>query len=55
MKKKIKVPRDWEDRPDSFARFEKLAKGLMAVPKKELDKETAKDERKKATQRKQRS
>lgn len=28
-------------------RFEKFAKALMAVPKKELDKELAKDERKK--------
>ena len=50
--KKIKVPPDWEDRPDSFARFERMAKGLIAVPKKELDKEIAKDERKKAQKRK---
>jgi len=28
-------------------RFEKFAKALMAVPKKELDKEIAKDERRK--------
>jgi len=28
-------------------RFEKFAKALMAVPKKELDRELAKDERKK--------
>lgn len=47
MKKKTKVPPNWEDRPDSFERFERLAKGLMAVPKKELDKELARDERKK--------
>lgn len=46
MKKKTKVPPNWEDRPDSFERFKKLARGLMAVPKKELDK-TAKNERKK--------
>jgi len=39
LKKPIKVPPNWEDRPDSFKRFESLAKGLMAVPKKELDKE----------------
>jgi hypothetical protein len=47
MKKKTKVPPNWEDRPDSFERFEKLAKGLMAVPKKELDKEQTKIERRK--------
>jgi hypothetical protein len=35
----------------SFERFERLAKALVAVPKKELDKELAKDERKK-TQKK---
>jgi len=32
----------------SFERFERLAKALMAVPKKELDKQLAKDERKKS-------
>jgi hypothetical protein len=31
----------------SFERFERLAKALVAVPKKELDKELAKDERRK--------
>lgn len=46
------------DKPDSktsqsFERFERLAKALVAVPKKELDRELAKDERKKE-QRKQR-
>jgi hypothetical protein len=46
--KKTKVPPNWEDRPGSFERFERLAKGLMAVPKKELDRELARDERKKA-------
>ena len=48
MKKKTKVPPNWEERPDAFQRFERLAKGLMAVPKKELDKQnkqTAKQER----------
>lgn len=30
----------------SFERFERLAKALVAVPKKELDKELAKHERK---------
>ena len=33
-------------------RFEKFGKALMAVPKKELDRELAKDERKKETRRK---
>jgi hypothetical protein len=46
-KVKIKPPPGWEDTPQSFERFERLAKGLMAVPKKELDKELAKDHRKK--------
>lgn len=31
----------------SFERFERLAKALVAVPKKELDKKLASDERKK--------
>jgi len=44
-KPKIKPPPNWEDTPQSFERFERLAKGLMAVPKKELDKEIAKDKR----------
>jgi hypothetical protein len=35
----------------SFERFERLAKALVAVPKKELDKELAKDERKKSRKR----
>lgn len=48
MKKfKIKPPPNWEDMPQSFERFERLAKGLMTVPKKELDKEITKDERQK--------
>ncbi|MFY9619345.1 MAG: hypothetical protein WAM70_14290 [Pyrinomonadaceae bacterium] len=53
MKKKTKVPPNWEDRPDSFERFEKLTRGLMAVPKKELDAQKAKYERKKATKKRQ--
>lgn len=32
---------------EPYERFEKFAKALMAVPKKELDRELAKDERKK--------
>ena len=48
MKKtKIKPPPNWEDTPQSFERFERLAKGLMAVPKKELDKKPAKNQREK--------
>ncbi len=43
MKKpKIKPPPNWEDPPRSFERFERLAKDLMAVSKKELDKEQTK-------------
>ncbi len=38
---------------DAQERFEKFAKALMAVPKKELDKELAKDERKKARQKRE--
>lgn len=45
--KKIKAPPNWEDTPQSFERFERLVKGLMTVPKKDLDKEIAKDQRKK--------
>lgn len=48
MKKtKIKPPPNWEDTPQSFERFERLAKGLMAVPKKELEKEFAKTRQRK--------
>ncbi len=48
MKKpKIKPPPNWEDTPQSFERFERLAKALVAVPKKELDKELNKGMRKK--------
>jgi hypothetical protein len=36
----------------SFERFERLAKALVAVPKKELDKELAKHERRKPAQKK---
>lgn len=48
--KRIKAPKNWEDPPDSFERFKSLAKGLMAVPRKELDKDAKKDKpSKKAT------
>jgi hypothetical protein len=46
-KTKIKPPPNWEDTPQSFERFERLVKGLMAVPRKELDKELAKSHQKK--------
>jgi len=36
----------------SFERFERLAKALVAVPKKELEKELERDTRKKAKTRK---
>jgi hypothetical protein len=36
-------------------RFEHFGKALMAVPKKELDRELAKHERKKATRKQQRA
>jgi hypothetical protein len=48
VKKRIKVPKNWEDPPDSFERFKNLAKSLMATPKKEPEKQPAKlDNRKK--------
>jgi hypothetical protein len=43
MKTKLKEPATSE----AQQRFEKFAKALMAVPKKELDRELAKHERKK--------
>jgi hypothetical protein len=55
VKKRIKVPKNWEDPPESFERFKALAKGLMSVPKKELDKELAKHERKRETKSKKRT
>ncbi len=48
MKKaKIKVPPNWEDTPKSFERFKRLARALVSVPKRELEKEFQKAERKK--------
>ena len=40
---------------EEYQRFEKYAKALMAVPKKELDRELAKHERKKENRSKVRS
>ena len=52
MKAKTKEP---ETRDEHRERFEKFGKALMAVPKKELDKELAKHERGKSKkQRRQR-
>jgi hypothetical protein len=50
-KPKIKPPPNWEDTPQSFERFERLAKGLMAVAKKELDKDLEKPEKQKPKKR----
>jgi hypothetical protein len=47
-KTKIKPPPNWEDTPQSFENFERLAKGLMSIPKKELDQKPGNPERKKS-------
>jgi len=52
--KKVTDPIDSET-SQSFERFERLAKALVAVPKKELDKELAKDERRKALKSKRKA
>jgi len=36
-KSKIKPPPNWEDTPQSFERFERLAQALIAVPKHEIE------------------
>lgn len=41
---KVIIP-EGRDTNTPFKRFEKVTKALLAVPKKELDKETAKHER----------
>jgi hypothetical protein len=52
MKKpKITPPPNWEDTPQSFEKFERLAKGLMAVPKKEIDQHRAKYEKQKVAKK----
>ncbi len=45
--KAIKTSPSEPETSQPFEKFERLAKGLMAVPKKELDAEIAKYERKK--------
>jgi len=56
VKKRITVPPNWEDPPKSFERFERLVKGLMAVPKEEAmtapRPDTRKGHRKKQTLKK---
>ncbi len=48
MKKtKITPPPNWEDPPQSFERFERLAKALVAVPKTKLEKELKQRDHKK--------
>ena len=51
----MKKPRSKADseKPEEFKRFEDFARRLMAVPKKEIDAEKAKYERKKATKKRQ--
>lgn len=44
--KMLKLPPEFHT-GQPFERFERLAKAIMAVPKKEIDKAIAKDERKK--------
>jgi hypothetical protein len=41
------------DKPEEFKRFEDFTRRLMAVPKKEIDEQKAKYERKKATKKRQ--
>ena len=50
--KEIKTSPNESDSSQPFEKFERLAKGLMAVPKKELDEQIAKYERKKSRQKK---
>lgn len=47
---KVIIP-EGSDTNTPYKRFEKVAKALMAVPKKELDKEQAKHTRKKPPRR----
>jgi hypothetical protein len=48
--KMLKLPPEFHT-GQPFENFKRLAKALMAVPKKELDKATAKEERKKERQK----
>jgi hypothetical protein len=47
-RKRVKVPEKYESKGgDEFARFDKLMRGLLAVPYQELQKELEKDKRNK--------
>jgi hypothetical protein len=50
-KTKIKPPPNWEDTPQSFENFERLARAVVAVPKKELAQPERKKEGRKVTKR----
>jgi hypothetical protein len=48
MSKRVKVPKKYESLGgDEFGRFDRVMRGLLAVPRAELEKELAKHERKK--------
>jgi hypothetical protein len=49
----MKKPNPREEKPEEFQRFEDFTRRLMAVPKKEIDAEKTKYERKKATKKRQ--
>jgi uncharacterized protein YecA (UPF0149 family) len=52
--KEVKTSPNETDSSQPFEKFERLAKGLMAVPKKELDEKQAEYERKRGKKRKPR-
>jgi hypothetical protein len=55
MKKKTKVPPNWEDRPGSFEQFDNAVRHVFTVSKEDVLKEEAKQKRartKKPTRRK---
>lgn len=55
MKKKTKVPPDWEDRPDSYERFDNAVRHVFTVSKEDILKAEAKakqSRQKKRTRRK---
>jgi len=43
MKKKTKVPPNWEDRPDSFERFDSSVRKIFTVSKEDVLKAEAKE------------
>ena len=47
----MKKPKVQTDKPEEFKRFEDFTRRLMAVPKKEINTEKAKYERKKAAKK----